>query len=428
MNVKNKAAILLTFVITSVVLGGLVAGMWPQDGESQAVGYTFFAIGDTQGSEDLFNRMIEDANSQQPAFVIHLGDITSAGTEAQFSRFLNASQNLEVPLYTTPGNHDIKSSGLALYKDYFGEADYSFEFRSTLFVSVDSSQAGLSEAQYDWLEEELSGGQEHKVVFTHVPPNDPREGEDHAFLDAEDGQRFISLMEEKRVELSLNGHIHMFQKTLRNGTLFVTSGGGGANLYEEPGKGGFYHYLKIHVSDSGMDIEHVHLSRTEPQSTSYILVRNGSSVLNLSLEELKDLGGVQGQSAFENQYGNWRCQGTYEGVLVRDLVKEVGGIDQDDEVCVRARDGYEQRYRYTNIYPNSTVLAIQGEMILAYGYEGQEVPLWEDGFRTVFLPPDTLYSNDDASMTTDADLASGEYVSAGGRWVKYVAEIEVVRK
>jgi 3',5'-cyclic AMP phosphodiesterase CpdA len=431
MNWSRRKALTLAIAILLVIEGAFTA-LWlyrqktdlvPNDRSSD---FTFFAVGDTQGREDIFTLMIEDANSQKPSFVLHLGDMTSLGTEEQYDKFLSTAEGLEVPLYTTPGNHDIKSIGIEAYQDHFGPGDYSFEYKNTLFVSVDSSQAGLSNVQYDWLEEELSGNQDHKIVFTHVPPIDPREGEDHAFLDEEEGQRFVSLMQQMGVDVVLNGHIHCFNQILRGNTLFVTSGGGGATLYETPENGGFYHYLKIDISMFGIDVIPVPLNWAELSTPPSIIIKRGDDVLNLTLEDLKGFDTVQGMSAFENQYGNWKGQGTYKGVSLRDLVELFGGMERESVIIVGAWDGYEQKYGYTNIYPNSTLLSIQGEMILAFAFDDEEVPDWEDGFRVVFLPQDGEYSNNDALITTDEDLLDGELVSAGSRWVRNVAEIEII--
>ena len=431
MNWSRRKAFALGIAIL-LVIGGAFTTLWfyrqkidfvPNDRSSD---FTFFAIGDTQGREDIFTLMIEDANSQKPSFVLHLGDMTSSGTEEQYYKFMEAAEGLKVPLYATPGNHDIKEGGMAIYEEHFGPADYSFEYKNTLFVSVDSSLAGLNNIQYDWLEEELSGNQDRKIVFTHVPPIDPREGEDHAFLDVEEGQRFVSLMQDSGVDMVLNGHIHMFQETLWDDTLFVTSGGGGATLYETPENRGFYHYLKIDISMSGIDVIPVPLNGTELSTPPSITMKRGDDVLNLTLEDLKGFDTVQGMSAFENQYGNWKGQGTYNGVPLRALVEVFRGIEQESVVLVRAWDGYEQKYGYTNLYPNSTLLSIQGEMILAFAFDDEEVPDWEDGFRVVFLPQDGEYSNNDALITTDEDLLDGELVSAGSRWVRNVAEIEII--
>jgi hypothetical protein len=155
-----------------------------------------------------------------------------------------------------------------------------------------------------------------------------------------------------------------------------------------------------------------------------ILLINGSSEENVTLEQLVGMLPVAGYSAVQNRYGNWRDNGTYAGVPLANIVTAVGGIDVDDVVRVNATDGYSQSYAYYNIFPNATFSAIQGTLILAYSINGTTPPSWLDGPRVIFLPPDGGYSNDDANQTTNTNWFFG---SAGARCPKNVSSIEILR-
>ena len=50
---------------------------------------------------------------------------------------------------------------------------------------------------------------------------------------------------------------------------------------------------------------------------------------------------------------------------------------------------------------------------------------WEAGPRLIFTPADGLHSNADAEATTDGAFRADPF-SAGSRWVREVARIEVV--
>jgi len=73
------------------------------------------------------------------------------------------------------------------------------------------------------------------------------------------------------------------------------------------------------------------------------------------------------------------------------------------------------------VYPNSTIWNIQGDMILAYEYEGLTIPEYEEGIRLAFLPEDGYYSNADANATTEPNP-----VAAGPQWVSNVVRIEIL--
>ena len=54
------------------------------------------------------------------------------------------------------------------------------------------------------------------------------------------------------------------------------------------------------------------------------------------------------------------------------------------------------------------------------------VPSWVDGLRIVMLTPDGGYSNADCLATSALGQGYHIYESAGARWAKYVAMIEII--
>jgi DMSO/TMAO reductase YedYZ molybdopterin-dependent catalytic subunit len=156
-----------------------------------------------------------------------------------------------------------------------------------------------------------------------------------------------------------------------------------------------------------------------------VVVIDGSTKLNLALPQLVEMTPVSGNSSFQNQYGNWKNYGVYMGVNLSAIIEKVGTMGTDDVVRVNATDGIPQLYSYDNLYPNATFYNLQGYLVLAYAYNGTAPPGWDSGPRIVFLPPDKGYSNDDANKTTPAAwFPTGS--SAGSRWLKWVATIELL--
>jgi len=151
------------------------------------------------------------------------------------------------------------------------------------------------------------------------------------------------------------------------------------------------------------------------------LIGADGAFVNVSLTEMTEMSIITRNGSFQNSYGNVRGAGEYTGVLISDLVELVGGMEENDTVKVVASDGYSQTFAYSKVYPNASFWSIQGDMVLAYEYNGTVVPDYEDGFRLIFLPEDGYYSNADANATTDPDP-----FGAGPQCVSDVTQIVVM--
>jgi hypothetical protein len=121
-----------------------------------------------------------------------------------------------------------------------------------------------------------------------------------------------------------------------------------------------------------------------------------------TLEDLHALPAVIRHGEAQNQFGNWRDEGTYTGVLLTDLL----GDPPYSALVVEASDGYRVTIERTRVengeYP----------MVLAYAMDGVGVPEWQDGFRIVVLPLSGRVSNEDYGA-----------VSAGSFWARNVMRI-----
>jgi hypothetical protein len=154
-----------------------------------------------------------------------------------------------------------------------------------------------------------------------------------------------------------------------------------------------------------------------------IITGADESSVNVTLTEMTEMSTFTRNGSYQNSYGNVRGVGTYTGVLISDLVELVGGMLEDELVQVIASDGYNQTFEYSKVYPNATIWGIQGDMVLAYEYNGTIVPEYEKGFQLMFLPEDEYYSSADANATTDPDP-----YAAGPQCVSNVVEIKVLRE
>ena len=213
----------------------------------------------------------------------------------------------------------------------------------------------------------------------------------------------------------------MYNETVINGVRYVITGGAGASLYADEEHGGIYHYMNVTLKEGILTIEPVLLDiPTLPRDS--VVIKGLDEDVTLSLGNLLEMETVTRFSSFQNQYDNWRGQGIYSGVAISDLIDLVGGMAVNDTLIVQSLDGYTQEFGYANVYPNTTWVEIQGPMVLAYSYNDTMVLDWTDGMRLVMMPSDGGYSNLDANQTS----VSGDVISGGTRWVRFVSSIEVI--
>jgi predicted phosphodiesterase len=383
----------------------------------------FYVFGDSQGYQGGVEQIVATANLHRPEFIFHCGDLTSFGQRNQYQDIKTILDQSQVPVYTTIGNHDIKNDGGQYYIQYFGSSTYSFNSGPAHISVFNTSSGDVTDSEFSWLEQDLSqDNSEYKFVFTHIPPYDPLSKLDHSLLNATTSARLMQLFEDQNVDVVFTGHIHLFNDSMHNCVRYIVTGGAGASLYADEAHGGFYHFVNVTVTPSGINIEPV-LLETPTIPRNYVVVRGVNEDVTLSQDDLLQMTPLSGFSSFQNQYDNWRGQGIYEGIAVADLLEFIGGMTTNDTLVVMAFDGYSQEFSYSNVYLNASWMEIQGPMVLAYSYNGTHVLDWTDGMRLVMLPSDGAYSNEDANLTS-----SNPVLSAGSRWVRFVSYLEVVQK
>ena len=416
---KQKLALVFPVIMILLVSSTVVIfffGMTDDDS------INFYVFGDSQGYQGGIEQIVTAANLHRPDFIFHCGDLTPFGQENQYQAVKAVLDQSLVPVYTTIGNHDIKDGGGMLYEEYFGTSRYSFDIGQAHFTVFNTSSGDVSSQEFSWLEQDLSQTEaDFRFVFTHIPLFDPRTGGDHTFINSTTSTQLMLLFEEYEVDVVFTGHIHMYNETVVNGVRYVITGGAGASLYADEDNGRIYHYMNVTLHEGNLTIELVILD-TPSLSRDVVAVRGLVEDVTLSLADLLQMDAITGYSSFQNQYDNWKGHGTYSGIAISELVELVGGMGINDTLVVRSFDGYAQEFSYSNIYPNSTWAEIQGSMILSYAYNDTSVLDWVDGMRLVMIPPDGGYSNTDAIQTSK----TGDVISAGARWVRFVSLIEVI--
>jgi hypothetical protein len=173
--------------------------------------------------------------TEQPEFVIHLGDlihpVPSLPSYKDAADKFNAQiASSSFDWYLVPGNHDVgdkplpwapaatvTSEYVGLWRQHFGSDFYSFDRNNIRFIVINASiiNSGIEAeaAQRDWLEALLAGSRGMRVILcTHYPPYLTTTDElEHYDNIAEPGRSWIlGLIEEHGIEAMFAGHVHNF--------------------------------------------------------------------------------------------------------------------------------------------------------------------------------------------------------------------------
>jgi len=268
---------------------------------ADATQITFAGLGDsrpgsTSSTPSTAARNVAAQMAQRDfAFAIHTGDIVygggvCTGSNSGWNQYLRGYFDLyedsikEVPFYTAIGNHELGSGSASCgYDAYTGvyylpenapsgdeERYYSYDWGNIHVVVLNTEQNfATGSAQYNWLENDLQNTDRRWIVAAfHRPPySSGPHGSD------EDVQDYlVPLLEQYGVDVVLNGHDHIYERTCPikdgacttiddGGVVYFVTGGAGASSYS-PGSSWFtakasnkHHFMMLSVDDCTMNIE-----------------------------------------------------------------------------------------------------------------------------------------------------------------------------
>jgi hypothetical protein len=206
----------------------------------------FGVVGCTR-SNRLIAPILRAFAAEAPLFVVHLGDVGQGGAyETEALR--NAFDELGIPLFVAPGNHDrdpLPPKALSNFHRYLNPAPFTFTLADQEFDVLDVSDYPVARAQLAALK---AGPRTARTwFFLHRSPIDPfgtaRE------LPPESGSRELEeIVAAAGDARTYAGHIQGFALATFGGHPFVMSSGGGEPVKELAG--GFrapdpYHYLLV---------------------------------------------------------------------------------------------------------------------------------------------------------------------------------------
>jgi hypothetical protein len=209
---------------------------------------TFVALGDSRSNMHTWARVLTAANSVEPDFIIHSGDLIDSGySQKQWNFWFDRTTSVFPELVFMPsiGNHE---SNAREYFEQFALPDaeqwYSFDYGNAHFVAL-TTCSPVTGAQLEWLEDDLSSTNAMwKFLYYHHPMYSVgSHGPTPWVRDA-----WEEVLDKYQVDVIFNGHDHLYARTLPIsngevvnstdlGTVHVVTGGAGAPLHgvEDPG-------------------------------------------------------------------------------------------------------------------------------------------------------------------------------------------------
>jgi predicted phosphodiesterase len=233
--------------------------------------FQFALIGDSQGGEKVYSRLIKRVLERKPNFIIHLGDMITGPSDKEWQEFIRISMAIDVPFFPVVGNHDVGVTlrGEQIYQKQFtlpeGKTYYTFRVGGSLFVVLDSEKGKgkIVGEQWSWLEDILSSSNEKfKFVFIHRPlflPMDSFKTGRAMDKYPVERDRLHQLFMKTGVKTVFAGDDHRYDRTERSKVLYIITGGGGSPIYTFKDSGGYFHYVWVSVEGGRMEGEVVDL-------------------------------------------------------------------------------------------------------------------------------------------------------------------------
>jgi 3',5'-cyclic AMP phosphodiesterase CpdA len=197
------------------------------------IGYTGPANGDVRSTLEKAVAGI-NAMPNQPAFVMHTGDVTHLSKASEFDDARAILSTLRAPLITIPGEHDvIGAEGPKRFAASFARKDASargwsswdqggIHFVALINVGEGETMGVLGDEQLTWLQRDLAARTPVTpiVVFGHVPlfAVAPEWG-----WTTSDGTKAIAMLRRFSAVTVLNGHIHQVVEQTDGAIRFATA-------------------------------------------------------------------------------------------------------------------------------------------------------------------------------------------------------------
>ncbi len=234
---------------------------------------SFYIYGDTRSdpkSHDLVAKGVMNEIAKDPSsatFIVSSGDLVSNGEseskwdseffDAKYTNLTNMFANL--PYLASLGNHAGNGKLFAKYYPYpmykANRFYYSFDYGPVHFTIIDQfTNYSKGSAQYNWIKNDLaSSTKKWKIILLHMPGWSAG-----GHSNNKDVQNIIQpLCKQYGVSMVVAGHNHYYARAVVDGVQHITTGGGGAPLYDPKSNQpkvvkyeGTYHFIKVRIDNN----------------------------------------------------------------------------------------------------------------------------------------------------------------------------------
>jgi len=255
--------------------------------------FTFYAYGDTRTFPQNHNEVagaVLNSIAQQPlsqTFIVSTGDVVANGNhetdwDQQFFNpaFTNIQKMLaNLPYLVSMGNHEGQGQLFGKYFPFqFVDSNhfyYSFDYGNARFIALDQfASLKTNSTQYQWLVNQLKASNGKWIIILLHKPGYSAGGHGN---DKVVQKQLQPLFEQYGVKLVLTGHNHYYARALVNGVTHITTGGGGAPLYDPDSSKKFvlytektYHFCRINVSQNRLVVDVIRADGSLIESFDYI--------------------------------------------------------------------------------------------------------------------------------------------------------------
>ncbi|MBN2588548.1 MAG: metallophosphoesterase [Sedimentisphaerales bacterium] len=275
---RNVKKVFLVITLCLIVTSGFSFGSEPEN----AGNFSFVQLCDPQlgfgGYEhdvNSFQIAVKKINELEPDFVVICGDMVNTFDEKSLSDFNDIKNDLKMPCYCCPGNHDVENTptveSLKKYRDFFGKDYFAFEHKGYTFVMTDTNiirvpVEGETQKQDSWIKETINAAHEKKspvFVIGHHPmyTRTPDEPYGNNSLPVEKRKELLELFENSGVVAILTAHTHQSIINDYNGIQLVTGETTSRNLDGRP-----FGFRLWNISPDSIKHEFISLGMPTPAS------------------------------------------------------------------------------------------------------------------------------------------------------------------
>ena len=431
-----KPRLILGLVIIFLTIGSWLPGICLAKSPSNENQLRFVVIGDRTGGHvpGVYGKIITEIERMKPDFVITVGDMIEGYTtdnerlHKEWKEYLDLVAPLSMPIYYTPGNHDISMDQmLPYYQEYIGNPYHSFNIRSYHFVVLDNSRWDKSNEmqpeQLDWLKKDLRKHKDAELtfIFFHKP---------FWFGSIVKGKPDVlhDLFKENGVDAVFTGHYHEYFSGRYDDILYTSIGSSGGAC--EPGPTGLkYHFAWVTVKKDQIYIAPIKMGSVLPwnevtaEELKFIQQINRSlisfehpvmanddlivkaSELNLSVHNLLDKREFNGELTWEIPPG-WQVEKKTLPVSLKPLqeksytfsVSNSGKLYPLPEIKLLFPYAQEKNYTVKKSIPLArSVTCIKTEKQIKIDGKLTE-PVWQNPTRDFFAPDGSALKSESVSF------------------------------